>query len=46
METIHFGQLEKEDMHNLHKMAKYNPEQQSFSFSENDLPSNLDVDED
>ena len=31
------------DIQNLHKMKKFNPNQESFSFSENDLPSNFNI---
>ena len=44
--TLDFDAFSFTDFKNLHKMKKFNPNNESFSFSENDLPSNLNIDDD
>lgn len=43
--SFEFDAFSFDDFKNLHKMKKFNPNNESFSFSENDLPSNFNLNE-
>ena len=39
-------EFEEKYLNNVKYMKKFNPDNESFSFSENDLPSNLNIEND